>query len=336
MRRLLFALASCSLVLACGKSKGGGTEMDAPPLSGDKYALTWGPVAVQPGVENTQCILARLSNASDIMVHQMHNVISTGSHHMIVYKDDMDTTEQLTPYNCQPFTGALNQTGMVEPLMITQKSDDELTLPTGVAHHLAANQMIRIELHYINTTDSPIMVTGTAEFYAADPATIQYEANILFIGTPDISLAPGVMTTVEEFFTPSRANMDLSTAKIFAITGHTHHLGTDMQVATAPTSGGTKTPVYAPNPFVWSEPLTQEWSPEFSIPTGGGFDFKCVYNNTESTTVKFGESANDEMCFFWMYYYPSMGSHVCFHSDNYGGIDICCPDAGTICNNFKL
>ena len=27
--------------------------------------------------------------------------------------------------------------------------------------------------------------------------------------------------------------------------------------------------------------------------------------------VRFGESANDEMCFFWAYYYPSHGTHVC-------------------------
>jgi hypothetical protein len=335
MRCLCLALASSLFVIACGGSTGGTGQMDAPPLSGDKYSLTWGPVTVQPGVENTQCILARLSNPTDIMVHQMHNVISTGSHHMIVYKDDMDTAEQLTPFDCQPFTGALNQSGMVTPLMITQKSDDELTLPTAVAHHLAANQMIRIELHYINTTDAAEMVTGSADFFAADPATIKDEANILFIGTPDISLPPGVTTTVEEFFTPSRANVDLSSSKIFAITGHTHHFGTDMQVGTAASNGATQTPVYSPNPFVWSEPLTQVHDPEFSVPTGAGFDFKCVYNNTGTTTVKFGESATDEMCFFWMYYYPSQGSHVCFHSNQYG-VDVCCPDAGTICNNIKF
>ena len=336
MRRFSLALVSCTFLFACSSSMGGGgSQADAPPLTGDKYSLTWGPVTVQPGVENTQCIVARLSNASDIMVHQLHNTISTGSHHMIVYKDDMDTTEMLTPFDCKPFTGALNQSGMVMPLMITQKSDDELTLPDGVAHHLAANQMIRIELHYINTTDQAEQVSGTADFFAADPATIQNEAGLLFSGTSDINLPPGQTTTVQEFFTPSRANVDLSASKIFAITGHTHHLGTDMQVGVAASNGATPTPVYSPNPFVWSEPLTQVHQPEFSVPTGNGFNFKCDYNNTTSSTVTFGESANDEMCFFWMYYYPSQGSHVCFHSNTYG-VDVCCPDAGSICNKANF
>jgi len=34
------------------------------------------------------------------------------------------------------------------------------------------------------------------------------------------------------------------------------------------------------------------------------------------------------MCFFWAYYYPSQGSHVCFHTNQFGNVDVCCPDAG--------
>jgi hypothetical protein len=48
--------------------------------------------------------------------------------------------------------------------------------------------------------------------------------------------------------------------------------------------------------------------------------------------VKFGEKTTDEMCFFWAYYYPSQGAHVCVHSDNYGNADVCCPDNAQLCN----
>jgi hypothetical protein len=340
----LASLLFLTFILGCGKDPasnnntpdGPPAQADAPPLTGDKYSLSWGPITVQPGVENTQCLVLQLSNAEAIKVHQLHNVLSPGSHHMIVYKDDMDTTERTTPFDCQPFTGALNPSGMVAPLMITQKSDDELTLPDGVAHTFAPHQMIRIELHYINASDAPIQLSATAEFYATDPATIHDEADILFIGTPDVSLAAGQSQTIEQFFTPSRASLDLTGSKFFAITGHTHHLGTDMQVSTAATKGATKTSVYAPQPFQWSEPETTFHAPEFSLPSGGGFDFLCSYTNTTNATVRFGESANDEMCFFWAYYYPSKGAHVCFHSDNYGNVDICCPDAGaTLCSQFN-
>src|SRR5688572_8082239 len=107
-----FVLA-CSLMFACGGGGGDDSTPDAPGLSGDKYSVTFGPVTVQPGQENTQCIQARLSNDAPIKVHQMHNILGPGSHHLIVYKDDMTTAEQTTPFNCQPFTGALNPSGMV-------------------------------------------------------------------------------------------------------------------------------------------------------------------------------------------------------------------------------
>jgi len=324
-----------SLLVACGG--GGGTEDDDDdtPLL-DKFTTTWGPVAVNPAQENTQCVDVRLTNAAEIKVHQMHNILGPGSHHLIVYKnDDPAATERTTPYDCQPFTGALNLTGMIAPVMITQKSDDELTLPDGVAYTFKATQMVRIEMHFINSTDSPIQATATSEFYSAAPSDIHDEANILFIGSPDIDMDPGEQMTLEQFFTPSRAQLDLSGAKFFAITGHTHQYGTDMQVEIAPNSGGAKTSVYAPAPFEWAEPETKAHDPEFTIPEGStsGFNFKCSYTNTSGKQVGFGESANDEMCFFWAYYYPSKGSHVCFHSNDFGNIDICCPDAGAqLCN----
>jgi hypothetical protein len=340
MRRLAAWSSLCllSLVFACGGSGGGTADDDTPPdapgLSGDKYSITFGPVTVAPGQENTQCIQARISNSAAIKVHQMHNVLSLGSHHVIVYKDDMTTAEQQTPFDCQPFTGALNPSGMVAPIMITQRADDELYLPDGVAYTLGANQMMRVEMHFINSTDAPIQVSAQVDLYAAPEGSIHDEANILFIGSPDVSIPAGQTVTLEEFFTPSRASLDLTGAKFFAITGHTHQFGTDMQVQTAATNGGTRTPVYTPLPFEWNEPLTQTHKPEFELPAGqGGFNFKCTYTNTSANNVGFGESANDEMCFFWAYYYPSKGAHVCVHTQQFGGVDVCCPDAGpTICN----
>jgi hypothetical protein len=188
-------------------------------------------------------------------------------------------------------------------------------------------------MHYINSTDNDQMAEATVDFFAADPATIQYEASILFTGSPDFMIPAGQQFTLHQFFLlPSY--LDLSQSHIFAITGHEHHFGTGVQVNVAPTKTGPMTDVYNPMPFQWGEPATTTHDPPFSVPVGGGFDFTCSWNNTGTTTVKFGESANDEMCFFWAYYYPSQGSKVCIHTDQYGGangINACCPGDPTIC-----
>jgi hypothetical protein len=333
MRPLAAAHATTlAAILAAGCHSGGtGPDPDDPLIA--HYALSWGPVTVQPSQEATQCVWLRLGNDAEIKVHQLHNLLGQSSHHLIVYKDDMDTTEQPTPVPCQPFTGALNPTGRIAPIMITQKRDDQLTLPSHVAYTLAPHQMIKIEMHYLNPGDAPVPATATVDVFAADPAAIRDEANILFIGTPDITLPGVTMTEVHEFFSPGGALLDLSAARFFAITGHTHKLGLDVQVGTATTAGAAVTSVYAPDPFLWSEPETAIHQPEFMLPAGGGFDFRCTYYNNTAATVRFGESASDEMCFFWAYYYPSNGSHVCAHSNFRGlDLDLCCPEAGSLCS----
>ncbi len=330
MRRFLLAVSLCSSVVACQKSTGNEqTFNDAPALTGEEHMLTWGPVTVEPGIEDTQCIWLHLSNTSEIKVHQLHNVLGDTSHHLIVYKDDMDTSEQLTPTPCQPFTGALNTSGNIAPIAITQRKSDEITLPDGVAYTFAPNQMVKLEMHYINSTDSEASATASVDIYGADPATIHDEAAVLFAGSPDINIPGGVGATFElhQFFTvPS--TIDLSASHIFAITGHEHHLGTNVQVNVAPSKDGPMTPVYNPNPFLWTEPVTQVQSPDFSVPVGGGFDFTCDWTNQTASPVSFGESATQEMCFFWAYYWPSQGSKVCFHTQQFGGADglnLCCP-----------
>jgi hypothetical protein len=328
VRLLVVAVLSTWVAVAGCQADGGGDEGPDDILIGE-YALSWGPLSVPPSQEGTQCIWLRLSNDTEIKVHRMHNLLSSSSHHLIVYKDDMDTTEQTTPVPCEPFTGALNATGKIFPIMITQKDSDELTLPRGVAYTLAPHQMIKIEMHYLNASDVPIEATATAKFFAADPQAIRDEANILFIGTPDIMLQANSPAEIHRFFSPRRAGLDLAEAKFFAITGHTHKLGLSVDVATGESSTGPFTPVYAPERFLWSEPETTTHKPEFRLPDGGGFDFTCRYFNNTSNIVRFGESANAEMCFFWAYYYPSNGSHVCVNA-TFGGtsFDVCCPDSG--------
>ena len=355
MRRAAVLLIVGSLV-ACGKSSpnmggvdssgggggGGGGDgssigviTDGPPLVGTPYTLQFPDVQVQPGPsgENTQCVWMKLSNTTEIKVHQLHNILSTDSHHLIVYKDDMDMTEQTTPVDCQPFSGALNTTGNIEPIVITQKKDDELTLPDTVGYTLPPGQMIKLEMHYINVGEQVSTANATVTLYAGDPDTITNEAGLLFTGTPDVDIPANAGSDLHEFFkVPSY--IDLSTVHIFAITGHEHQWGTGVQVNVGPGAAGPFTSVYAPSPFLWNEPATATFATPFSVPTNGGFDFTCTWQNQSSKEVKFGESATDEMCFFWAYYYPavttvngkpSQGSEVCFHTDQIGGYNACCP-----------
>ncbi len=299
---------------------GGGTPVDgggAMPLS-----LTFGPVRVGPALENTQCVIVRLGNTTPIHVGRIRNVLGGGSHHFIIYRTN-ETMERTTPFDCQPFVDTLDPAAG-SPLMITQRAEETLTLPPGVAFTLEANQMIRLEMHYINYEAEPVDISATATFYPMPDAEFMHEADFLFIGNPDIDIPARSMATLgPTFFRPPSM---LSGANFFGITGHTHQYGTNVQVWTAMGTTGSATPVYDVAPWNWDEPETVYHTPAFQVPSGGGFRFTCTYNNTSPSRVGFGESADQEMCFFWAYYYPSVGAFVCAHTDQIpGGADICCP-----------
>ncbi len=319
------------LAAAAGACGGGSTSsgtdapasaIDAAQGGGTTFTATWGPVTVDKGQEDTQCITTHLDNATAVKIHGFHNVLGDASHHLIVYRVT-GAVENTTPTPCSPFTDTLDP-AKGSPLMITQKAEETLTLPDGVGYSFAPNQQIRLEMHFINTTDVPKTLTATAEFTTMSDAAFRDEADFLFIGSPDIDIKAGQTKSLSAYFPMPTEFAD---ANFFAITGHEHHLGTNVTVKTATGANDPGTSVYAPANFSWSEPETITHTPPFQVPAGGGFKFTCDWDNTAPGAVDtgFGESAGDEMCFFWAYYYPSHGARVCFHTDQAGGQDICCP-----------
>lgn len=320
--RLIWLPIACVLgaAAACGGGDDGSGPADANFVTGT-YTVTWGPYVAQPGEEGTKCVDLTLKNPGPIHVHEIHNNLGEASHHFIVYRKAA-APEAPTPTDCVPFVGTLNPTNGA-PLMITQKTDETLTLPPGVAFTLEQDQLVRLEMHYLNTGDTPITIMATAEFRTT--LEFEHEADFLFAGTPDIDLpsSPSTQTVGPVFlpFVPSLAG-----SNVFAITGHTHNYGTAVRVANATSAADPGVEIYNPPTFNWDEPETTRLDPPVQLPTGeGGFRFSCDYVNDSGQRVGFGENADDEMCFFWLYYYPSKGAKICFHTDQQGGHDVCCP-----------
>jgi hypothetical protein len=305
-----------------GETDGGGGGLDVGGAT-ESFSVTFPAVSVPVGEENTQCVVMRLGNPNAIHVGTIHNLLSEGSHHFIVYRTN-DTTEQRTPFECTPFVDTLDPEAG-SPLMITQRQEETLVLPDGVAFDLDADQMIRLEMHYINTGTATLDVEATATFTTIPDALYEHAADFIFIGNPDIDIAPHASATVGPTFFPLPEEYE--GVNFFAVTGHTHQFGTNVTISTATAeTGGSDTSIYDIPEWSWHEPETARMDPPITIPTGGGFRFTCEYENTSGENVGFGESAGDEMCFFWAYYYPSRGARVCVHTDQTGGgVNLCCP-----------
>ena len=222
---------------------GGGTTTATGP-----WTVQFGPIDVGPGIEKTQCVVKRLGNTNAIHVGAIHNQLGDASHHMIVYQV-ADTVEQTTPFDCQPFQDTLDPKKGA-PLVISQKKDETLQLPPGVGFSLDANQMIRLEMHYINASPTK---TATLISTATLSETVNFtdEAAFLFVGDPTISVPVGMYTfPTPEYFPLSATHADFSKAKFFALTGHEHQWGTGVEIWTATGANDPGTVVYNPSNFI--------------------------------------------------------------------------------------
>lgn len=62
----------------------------------------------------------------------------------------------------------------------------------------------------------------------------------------------------------------------------------------------------------WANPPLYRLSPELTFDGSNGVAYQCTWNNTTGQVITFGESALQEMCFMWIYYYPSHGFDMRF------------------------
>jgi hypothetical protein len=246
----------------------------------------------------------RLNNPSAVYVPRITAALAPGSHHLVVYRSQA-TTESLTPTPCTAFQGVL--TGSAVPMMIAQTATADLTFPQGVALKFAAGQMIMLEAHYINTGTGTLMGSGIVHFSSLPASTPNIiESDFGFFGTTNIVIAPNSTGTVGPLFVQG-----LTGTHGFAVTTHEHRLGTRFRIWYATGASDTNHPPIA-DTTDWANAPLYRVSPEMSFDGTNGVAYQCEWSNTTSQVVTFGESALQEMCFMWMYYYPSHGFDLRF------------------------
>jgi hypothetical protein len=290
---------------------GGDTFDGGAPLATIESGI--GPIAAGSGEEHTQCITMNLKNAEGAFVRRFRADLGIGSHHMVVYKSNA-TSESTVPQDCQGFSGLL---AGEHPIFIAQQAKAELDFPTDengvpVALEIEQNQMVRLELHFINTTSQPIDVTGKLFVDTVPLTTKVVKSDLAFWGTQQISIpANGVGDTGVKF------QNALAASKTFALTTHQHHLGTRMRIWYAKDASDVSAAPVADGQN-WSDPPLELFTPALDFPDSGngktssmGLAFRCEWKNTTANQVNFGEGFNDEMCFLWQYYYPSQGFQLC-------------------------
>jgi hypothetical protein len=157
-----------------------------------------------------------------------------------------------------------------------------------------------LQIHYINYGDKPKQITGTIELLTADESEHPTEAKSIFSGSASILIPAGKPADVKYFLRPIEPDQPLR--HVFALTSHTHRLAvrSTIERVTALDAPDSK-PLH--ESLDWAEPPLTVFKTPLDFSGSDGLRLICRYENTTPRDVTFGVSANDEMCFMWLYYY---------------------------------
>ncbi len=280
------------------------------------FYVTTGQYMVAASSETVMCSTIRLPTTVDVDVTKIEATLTTGGHHLIMYKVN-DTTEAPTPTPCDSVS---NITSSV-PMIIAQNTDSLLNLPTGVAYHFAAGQMVKLELHYLNATPNPKMVEGRVTMTPAASGQTYQQADIMFCGSvtqlSTTGIPPNTSTAMlNPGFFAGNGSIDFTKIKVFGLTSHQHWTGKEATISKSTSASSAGTMLYDNTQWDAAPLKTFDDTSLISFGPGEGIRWQCTYDTLDaapppSGTVKFGESARvNEMCFLWAYYYPSAGRFI--------------------------
>jgi hypothetical protein len=276
-----------------------GTDLD-PPAHGFQIKST--DITIAAGEEVTYCYYTTIPLTAEAGVYKWESHMTPGSHHLILYA----TSTQWMPdgtmeKDCSGFSGGADIPAWT---YASQNEDTSFTMPTGVGMTIAAGQHVFVQMHYLNTTDAPIVAHVTING-STFPDGMQYTKAAAFV-TYDSQISIPAMSTGSA----ERVCNVPAGAKFFLMSTHAHKHSTHTEVR----DGSSM--VFQSND--WEHPGAQQWTtdPFFSF-ASGKLTIHCDYQNDTGSTIVAGPSAQtNEMCMASGYFFPATGPKFCLNGTN--------------------
>jgi hypothetical protein len=334
----LYAFAVCSLVMACG-SDDGSTEQPKdvsagttacglssgfpgdelcilPPAAGEGIQLHAGPAnytdddVLEPwiiygGEEDVRCYLVRVPESGFYYLKQQ-NRMRSGSHHMLIGLV-ADEGQPEGPANCD----SLGSLGSIPGSQIPKRDFPDQLAPedAGLARYLPEGAMASFQMHYVNTTDEPMLREAWVNLYRLEDSEVRQRLQSVFL-VADITLDIPANTrqTVTQEFAPTLTEP----TRIFQLNAHMHAHTESFSVWRL--RGDERELVY--KSFDWAEPdiltyntVVDNSPPDDAAKRDGGvsgvlylepgdrLQWSCDVNNTLNQPMGFANEAyTAEMC----------------------------------------
>ena len=164
--------------------------------------------------------------------------------------------------------------------------------PAGIAAQLRSTQGFHVQMHYLNTTMSPLTVELEVVVFKSAAGTTTQHAGVFFLNN-----LSGMNVPAHSVKTVTASYTFKIPVKLLYATGHLHKYDNNL-IATL---GGQ--PLF--DTTSWDATPFKKFTPEVDVPVGTTVTWSCEVNNTTDGTLTFGESAlTNNMCIFNGQYYP--------------------------------
>jgi len=180
-------------------------------------------------------------------------------------------------------------------------------LPPGVGIDIGPRQPLLIQTHFVNTQSLAVKGAARAKIllHTMDPGSVQNYAGGLFGQDRTVEVPPGSSTVVGRCaMTGTGENARPMT--IMALTGHYHFRGVKFELYRTHADGSLGEEVYHSDGY--TDPVFQQYKADnpLVLQAGEGLEWRCSYENNTDQTFKFGpNTAMNEHCNFFGFYYPS-------------------------------
>jgi hypothetical protein len=246
----------------------------------------------------------------DVDLTKMVGTMSAGSHHFFLFNMSAGTGRNTaSPLGDCPGAGL-----EFHPFPFLSQTPGAYTVEygAGMGYPLVGTNGLMMNVHYLNTSGSPVTPEVSITIYPAKPGTVTTHVGTLFLN--NIAISVPAMTPMSNPINITTSNTPIvdEDYTVFTNWSHMHQYAIDF---TASTAAGQ---FYEEKD--WSEPPVisagsgaagTNTSPmlPMKLKSGTSISWTCKYYNPTSSAMTFGDSAlTQNMCIYLGQYYPAQGT----------------------------
>jgi hypothetical protein len=217
----------------------------------------------------------------DVVKHESH--MPLGSHHVLFFFKAGATdgpVQDCTGLEAFPFQ------------FVAQSPNFSMTYPPGIGATIPTSIGFRMNMHYLNTSSTPITGQDKITMYVANPGVVTIHAGTIFYQQVSIQIP----ATDQPYTSTTSCNLTQD-VNLLSADSHMHKRATGF-LATA--NGQT---LYQTD--TWADPTLSVYTPPIFLASGTPITWSCTYVNETGSPLMFGESAaTNVMCIYQGTFFP--------------------------------